>query len=218
MSAVFESGETMTPDTRERIDAWGFSLGFWGMVAVVVGWIWRMMAGWPERLILAGLFVVGFGALVAVAVRGEWLSDSEGGAAMSQTHTPTMAERIAQYRVSMTATSVAERPVSQRWEGHASSTHYRVTVRRGGRWMVIYYSMGPAHTDGPTLPDVLDCLVSDAEYVDRAFEEFCADLGYDEDSRTAERVYQACVRTGRALRRLFTLAELETLRYETERQ
>jgi hypothetical protein len=46
----------------------------------------------------------------------------------------------------------------------------------------------------PTLPDVLYALVMDAGCVCNGdtFEEFCADLGYDADSRTAERVFNGC--------------------------
>lgn len=56
----------------------------------------------------------------------------------------------------------------------------------------------------PSAFDVLNSLVSDATCWNcaRGFEEFCADLGYDEDSRTAERVYNACAETYKQLRSL----------------
>lgn len=131
---------------------------------------------------------------------------------------PSMADRIAEWNVRMTATEVAERPAALRWNGHRDSRHYRVTLSCDGRRMVIYYSMGPAHTEGPTLPGVLDCLVSDARSGAESFEDFCSELGFDEDSRTAERTWKACARTDDALRRVFGDERVELLTYETERE
>ena len=46
----------------------------------------------------------------------------------------------------------------------------------------------------PTAADVLSSLCADARSADRTtFEDWCSDLGYDEDSRTARRTYEACV-------------------------
>ena len=36
------------------------------------------------------------------------------------------------------------------------------------------------------------CLISDSLSAVNDFEEFCSEFGYDEDSRTAERVYKGC--------------------------
>ena len=64
-----------------------------------------------------------------------------------------------------------------------------------------YYSMGPGHADkhgnfkAPAASAVLDCLAVDASTVEycRSFEDWCAELGYDSDSRRAEATYRACV-------------------------
>lgn len=131
--------------------------------------------------------------------------------------TVTMHDRIAQYGVTMTVVEVPERPATDRWDGHEGARHYKVTLRRDGRRATAYYSMGPAHTKGPELADVLECLVSDAASGVQAFEVFCAELGYDEDSRTAERTWKACGRIGEKLARLFTTEEVAALTYDTER-
>lgn len=60
----------------------------------------------------------------------------------------------------------------------------------------------------PTAYSVLACL--DQLYSD-SFEDFCAEYGYDTDSRTAERTYNEMLEQDRQLRRLFTLDELEQL-------
>jgi hypothetical protein len=48
--------------------------------------------------------------------------------------------------------------------------------------------------DEPTLADVMSSLVSDAQCVadGQTFEDFADELGYDTDSRNAERIYNGC--------------------------
>jgi len=80
------------------------------------------------------------------------------------------------------------------------SRHWRVIFRRGRRRMTIPFSQGPALHDDPTAVDVLDCVVSDSSSIDQPFEHWAADLGWDSDSRKAERCYRACVRQAAKLR------------------
>ncbi len=56
----------------------------------------------------------------------------------------------------------------------------------------------------PAIADVIYSLVSDAQCVrhGQTFEEFAADLGYDEDSRKAEAIFNACRDTWASLIRL----------------
>ena len=61
----------------------------------------------------------------------------------------------------------------------------------------------------PTAYDVLACLT---KYDPGLFEEFCADYGYDADSRTAERTYHAVMREYKQLDRIFTAEQTEELR------
>lgn len=60
----------------------------------------------------------------------------------------------------------------------------------------------------PTAYDVLACMTKSDP---GTFEDFCTDYGYNEDSRTAERVYIAVVREYKQLERLFTPAQLEEM-------
>lgn len=55
---------------------------------------------------------------------------------------------------------------------------------------------------------VLACL---HDYTGDSFEDFCANYGYDADSRRAEAVYKAVCEQERNMRRLFTHEELEAL-------
>lgn len=65
----------------------------------------------------------------------------------------------------------------------------------------------------PLLRDVLYCLVSDSSALDfGSFEEWASDYGYDLDSRSDERVYQACLTVALHLRHLLGEANLIKLR------
>lgn len=72
----------------------------------------------------------------------------------------------------------------------------------------------------PTCSDVLDCLASDASMVDNArhFEDFASDLGYDTDSRKAERIYHACMEQANKLRRFLGNVDYDFLLYKVERE
>lgn len=60
----------------------------------------------------------------------------------------------------------------------------------------------------PTVYDVLSCLTkSDPD----TFENFCSEYGYDEDSRTAEKIYNAVLDEWKNVCALFTDEEIEQL-------
>lgn len=60
----------------------------------------------------------------------------------------------------------------------------------------------------PSVYDVLACL---QKCDPGTFEDFCLDYGYDEDSRTAERIYFAVQKEYTQLARLFTPDEMDEL-------
>lgn len=66
----------------------------------------------------------------------------------------------------------------------------------------------------PALPDVLQSLLSDGQaHFDRpTFEDWCSETGMDENSRSAEKTFNACVEIGRSLARAIPAAELAQLR------
>ena len=72
----------------------------------------------------------------------------------------------------------------------------------------------------PELANILDCLASDSSSYENArnFEDFASDMGYDTDSRRAERIYNACGKLAKDLRFLLGGREaFEELMYEVER-
>lgn len=61
----------------------------------------------------------------------------------------------------------------------------------------------------PNAYDVLTCL---QKYEVGTFENFCADFGYDEDSRKAYKVYESVVVEWENIEKLFTIEQLEQLK------
>lgn len=58
----------------------------------------------------------------------------------------------------------------------------------------------------PELADVLYCLLTDVEVIEYpVFEDWAGCIGYDTDSREAERIYRACLETRLKLRKLIDL-------------
>lgn len=98
--------------------------------------------------------------------------------------------------------------------------HWKCVMRRPAARLTVYYSRGYGHKGAAPDPgDVLDCLASDAAGIDnaRGFEDWCADYGYDSDSRRAEKIYKACERQARKLENFLGSDALHTLMYDTER-
>lgn len=63
----------------------------------------------------------------------------------------------------------------------------------------------------PYAADVLHSLILDSSAIDTSFDYWCSNYGYDADSISAFNAYQACCKTAKELRRVFTRAQLETL-------
>jgi len=76
------------------------------------------------------------------------------------------------------------------------------------------YIAKPGKVPEPKVEDVLFCLLLDgsADFDAQQFEDWCGDLGYDADSRKAERIYKECLRTGQALRRALGAPAIDKLR------
>jgi hypothetical protein len=93
-------------------------------------------------------------------------------------------------------------------DGH----HYSATLGYQGRCMTTPFHTGSGWTTDPTAHDVLECLLSDADSAQESFGEWCANRGYDSDSRKAERTYKACQRIRGQLQKLLG-ADFERFTY-----
>lgn len=95
-------------------------------------------------------------------------------------------------RVTMTYDQVVVGDKAPGW----ARQQWNVTLRHGRRRMSFPYYGGGAASD-PTASDVLESLSLDAYALSVSFDEWCADFGYDTDSRSALATYRACVRLGK---------------------
>jgi hypothetical protein len=109
----------------------------------------------------------------------------------------TFEKAIADARITMAVKHGA--PVNETFK---DSDPWTCTLKRGRKRMTVPFYMGIGHNGKePTAAEVLSCLLSDASSADdaRSFEDFAGELGYDVNSRKAERIYKACQRTSRKL-------------------
>lgn len=97
--------------------------------------------------------------------------------------------------------------------------HFHCRVTRETRSFSFYFSQGSAHTENPTLIDVLDCMASDSSGFDnsQSFEEWAREYGYDTDSRTAEKTFRTVRRQSEQLKRVLGQSAYRELLKETER-
>ena len=85
---------------------------------------------------------------------------------------------------------------------------YSLSIRLNGKSESFKFFNSKNSTDThekPSVCSILDCIFSDAKCtlsVD-TFDEFCSDLGYDNDSRHAEGIYKACKKTFSKLQNIF---------------
>lgn len=113
----------------------------------------------------------------------------------------TTQEFIDLHKITATATRADSNPSVPDFDGD----HWRVTLRRKGkhgvRRMALYFSKGYGHNGAePTAAEVLNCLRSDAWGADELFETWACDLGFDPDSRSAEKIYKTVRRQTAKLR------------------
>jgi hypothetical protein len=106
---------------------------------------------------------------------------------------PTLAERAAEDGITLTL-AVDYDLTGERDKFLPRGHHYIATLTREDRTLTTQYSTGSGWTREPTADDVLESLLSDASLVEstNSSEEWADDLGYDTDSRSAERAYTAC--------------------------
>lgn len=87
-------------------------------------------------------------------------------------------------------------------EGFDPGAHaWSVTLEFDGRSLTVPFFTGSLAGE-PDATSVVDCLVSDALAGEESFENFCADFGYDEDSRRAYATWEQCKEQGVKVREL----------------
>lgn len=90
------------------------------------------------------------------------------------------------------------------WQQNANA--YTAILHYKGRRLTTPFFTGSGWKHDPTAADVLHSLISDAQSVpptpgyEYSFEQWADDLGYDTDSRKAEKTYRAVVRSAKKTR------------------
>jgi hypothetical protein len=116
----------------------------------------------------------------------------------AQFETESLSRVCEELRITIVSTYGAV-PLPQDWARDAHP--YKCVLRFDRRTLTVPFYMGSAHTEEPSAADVLMCLASDARCGEDSFEDFCSDLGYDQDSRKAEKTWRACKAIAPRLRR-----------------
>ena len=96
--------------------------------------------------------------------------------------------------------------------------HFKVTLKRAGKQMTLYFSQGYGISGEPDAASVLNCLASDSSSVEsaRSFEDWARDLGYDPDSRKAEKTFKVCEKQAERLKKFLGEELYKTLLWDTE--
>lgn len=102
--------------------------------------------------------------------------------------------------------------VADKQEGLFTSCHtlFKCKIKIDGLQYTFPYQCNIKYE--PNLKDCLDCLLLDASCYEQARDEFdfCSEMGYD-NLYAGVKAYKACKKTYKALHRLFTDEELNTL-------
>ena len=117
--------------------------------------------------------------------------------------------------------------IVEHWARDKAPSHIRMVMRRkgphrfgNGYTLDVWEALQKARdVFKPALRDVLECLASDASSVEceSRFEDWADSLGYDTDSRRAEKIYNLCQNVGNDLRYLLGNGQYQKLLWETER-
>ena len=85
------------------------------------------------------------------------------------------------------------------WSGGQENwNNHKVTVKyKGKKFAFDFWSSmaSPKMKEDSDNINAFYCSLSDAISAKESFSDFCSNFGYDEDSRTAERIYKACEKT-----------------------
>lgn len=121
-----------------------------------------------------------------------------------------LTDLIEEHKIRMTATFVS-RTVSRDIERPYGGTYvvyqdnWKCRLSCGRRSLTVDFHLGEGHNGRtPDVTEVLACILMDVNGYDNArdFEEWCAEYGYDTDSRQAERDYQTIGKQYEGVQRL----------------
>ena len=133
----------------------------------------------------------------------------------------SMTEFLKKHGITMTAARTNSNPnfyAKDMWI--QSSTHWFCLFSMGDSSFQTFFSQGSGHRGkAPLAKDVMNCLISDSSSVQgRSFEDWASDMGYDTDSRKAERTYDIIVRQSKNLKLFLGKETLSEALHKVERE
>lgn len=128
----------------------------------------------------------------------------------------TMKDFVRKNKITIDSVIVGENPnfdADPKWQEY----HYKSTLKYKKKQMTIYFSMGIGLGYEPKVEEVLNCLASDSSSVENEdFENWCRNLGYDTDSRKAEKIYKICQKQAEKLEKFLGEELYKELLWNTE--
>ena len=92
---------------------------------------------------------------------------------------------------------------------------YKVNVSYNGKRTSFKFYDSAHNTNmgiEPTKNDILDCIVSDYNYTEYStFNDFCANMGYDNDSIKAQKIWKSCLKQAAKLQKVFSEDDIRQL-------
>lgn len=85
------------------------------------------------------------------------------------------------------------------------------TFSKPGAVFTGQFKSGLAQLTVPDAASVLHCVILDSQSINTSFLDWCADYGYNTDSRKDEAIYDACVKIGLEFRHVFTYDQVQQL-------
>lgn len=127
----------------------------------------------------------------------------------------TLTQFVALHNIRMTSRRVDSNPLM----GDRDMDHWRCTLTCEGRRMSTTFSKGFGHNGAkPRVEELLSTFASDTTALDSNFEDWCGEYGYEQDSRKAYKIYQACVKQSQRLRTFLGSSEVyNALVFHTDR-
>lgn len=93
------------------------------------------------------------------------------------------------------------------WSGNEQNwNNHEITILHDGKKTTFEFwgsILNPEITTDEENIFALYCFLSDSEAASKSFKDFCYDSGYDEDSRRAEKIYNACKKSLKKFNRIF---------------
>lgn len=131
--------------------------------------------------------------------------------------TKTLAQFVKENKIRLRCTRTERNPYMD--DAHPMN-HWKVRLyQKSGATMGLYFSQGMGIHEEPDVCSVLDCLASDASGFENTgnYDDWCAEYGYEVDSRRAFRTYRAVERQAEKLEDFLGAELYQELLWQVER-